>query len=71
MSSDSSSIALLDGEEEDDTHTSNQLYFNMILSKGIADWYESVAEKMASNKWPRTNGLEQMASPLLRQLTHE
>jgi len=53
MSSDSSSIILLDGKEEDGTHTSNQLYFNMILSKGIADWYESVAEKTASNKWPR------------------
>ena len=53
MRSDSSSVALLDGEEEDDTHTSNQLYFNMVLSKGIADWYESVTEQMASNKWPR------------------
>jgi len=53
MSSDSSSIVLLDGEEEDGTHTSNQHYFNMILSKGIADWYESVAEKTASNKRPR------------------
>jgi len=53
MSSDSSSITLLDGEEEDDTYTSNQLYFNMVPSKGIADWYESVAEKMASNKRPR------------------
>jgi len=53
MSSDSSSIILLDGEEEDNTYTSNQLYFNMILSKGIADWYESVTEKTASNKRPR------------------
>jgi len=52
MSSNSSSIVLLDGEE-DGTHTPNQLYFNMILSKGIADWYESVAEKTASNKRPR------------------
>jgi len=52
MSSDSSSIVLLDGEEEDGTHTFNQLYFNMILSKGIADWYESVAEKR-----PQTNSL--------------
>jgi len=53
MSSNSSSITLLDGKEEDDTYTSNQLYFNMVPSKGIANWYESVAEKMALNKRPR------------------
>lgn len=52
ISSNSSSIAVLAGEEEDDIHPSDLLHFNMILSKGIASCYQSVTEARASNKQP-------------------
>jgi len=52
-SSTASSIIFLDGEEENDNHPSDQLCFNMFLSKGITDWYRSITEMTASNKRPR------------------
>src|SRR6267154_3716536 len=52
ISSNSSSIAVLDSEEENSTHQSDSLHFSMILSKGIASWYQSVANARASNKRP-------------------
>jgi len=52
ISSNSSSIAVLDHEEENDTHQSISLHFYMRLSKGIASWYRSVADARASNKRP-------------------
>src|SRR6266853_2179586 len=52
ISSNSSSIAVLDSEEENSTHQSDSLHFSMILSKGIASWYQSVANARASSKQP-------------------
>jgi hypothetical protein len=52
ISSNSSLIAVLDCEEENDIHPSDSLHFSMILSKGIASWYQSVADARASNKRP-------------------
>jgi len=52
ISSNSASIAVLDSEEENSTHQSDSLHFSMILSKGIASWYQSVANARASNKRP-------------------
>ena len=53
ISSDSLLIAVLDHEEENDIHLSDELlHFSMILSKGAASWYQSVADARASNKWP-------------------
>jgi hypothetical protein len=39
ISSHSSSIAVLDGMEENDIYPSDSLHFNMMLSTGIASWY--------------------------------
>jgi len=53
ISSDSLLIAVLDHEEENDIHLSDELlHFSMILSKGAASWYQSVTDARASNKWP-------------------
>jgi len=52
VSSDSSSIAVLDSEEETDIHPSDSLHFSMVLSEGLASWYQSVANARASNKQP-------------------
>ena len=52
ISSDSSSVAVLDSEEEDNTHQSNLHHFSTILSKGLASWYQSVTDARASNKQP-------------------
>ena len=53
VSSNSSSIIIIDGEEESDIHPSDSLHYNMILSEGIASWYQSVVDARASNKRPR------------------
>ena len=53
VSSNSLSIIIIDGEEESDIHPSDSLHYNMILSEGIASWYQSVADARASNKQPR------------------
>jgi hypothetical protein len=52
ISSNSSLIAVLDREEENDIDPSDSLQFSMALSKGIANWYQSVADARASNKRP-------------------
>ena len=52
ISSNSSSIAVLDREEENDIHPSDSRHFSMVLSKGIASWYQSVTDARASNKRP-------------------
>jgi hypothetical protein len=50
-SSNSLSVVLLDGEE-DDSHPSNRQHLNMMLSKGMADWYQDAAEKKALSQRP-------------------
>ena len=52
VSSSESSITILDSEEENDIDPSDSLHFNMILSTGIASWYQSVADARTSNKRP-------------------
>jgi len=49
ISSNSSSIAVLDCEEENDIDPPDSLQFSMALSKGIASWYQFVADARASN----------------------
>ena len=46
--SSSLSIAVLDGKKDNDIHPSKSLYFSMILSKGMASWYQSIAGARAS-----------------------
>jgi len=52
VSSHSSSIAVLDSKEETNIHPSNLLHFSMVLSEGLASWYQSVTNARASNRWP-------------------
>src|SRR5258706_1925013 len=52
ISSNSSLIAVHDCKEENDIHPSDSRHFSMILSKGIASWYQSVTDARASNKRP-------------------
>ena len=65
VSSNSSSIAVLDSEEENDIHPSDSLHFSMIISKGIASWYQSVADARASNKRPHQYRGDSRTSPLI------
>jgi hypothetical protein len=52
ISSNLSSMILLDGNEEDNSHQSDRLHLNMIHSKEVANWYKSTTEKIASSKRP-------------------
>src|SRR5258706_2220660 len=52
ISSNSSLIAVHDCKEENDIHPSDSHHFSMILSKGIASWYQLVTDARASNKQP-------------------
>ena len=52
ISSNSLSIAVHDCEEENDICPSDSHHFSMILSQGIASWYQSVTDAQASNKRP-------------------
>ena len=50
--SDSSSIICLDWGDEEDVHLPEPSNLNTVLFTGLANWQKSVAEKLASNKWP-------------------